>query len=351
MAQKRRQSLESSLANEFVFGSDERPRPESLADEISRLKAELSLLKSQPVQPTLISINKIVPLRLPDGMKQPRKYFDSVALDRLKDSIDKHGVCEPILTRVASDGLFEIISGERRWRCASTLGHSEIPGVVREMEDGEALEIALIAHLLSENISSVEETDSLIGLVSLRTGLNTDEIPSLLTKVRNAQVRKTDYSGIIEEEKLSDIEAILGEFGISLASFVANRLPLLALPDFILKEIRNGKVNPSKALLIGRTKPDIQKLLIEEVSDNQLTKAQLRQRIAEIKKKGTAPSSELTNSDGHKSDNADFEDVQALYSRVSRKIKKMSIPLNRKMQIRIDRIETALKELLSELEA
>ena len=351
MAQKRRQSLESSLANEFVFGSDERPKQKSLTDEIGRLKAELSLLKSQPVQPTLIAVSKIVPLRLPDGMKQPRKYFDSVALERLKDSIAKHGVCEPILTRASEDGFFEIISGERRWRCASALGHSEIPGVVRKMGDGEALEIALIAHLLSENISSIEETDSLIGLISLRTGFDTDKIPSLLTKVRNAQARRSDYSGIIEEENLSDIEAILGEFGISLASFVANRLPLLALPDFILKEIRDGNVDPSKALLIGRTKPNVQKLLIDEVSDNQLTKDQLRQRIAEIKKKGIAPNSAVISNSSHKSDIAEFADIQVLYSKVSREIKKRDVPLNRKMQIRIDRIETALKELLSELEA
>ena len=109
MSRSGRQTLDSALANEFVFGTPDRPEHVNLSDEISRLKAELGRLQSQSQSSMLIPINKLVPLRLPDGMKQPRKYFDPVAIERLKSSIDKHGVCEPILVRPAKDGLLEIV--------------------------------------------------------------------------------------------------------------------------------------------------------------------------------------------------------------------------------------------------
>lgn len=351
MSRRPRQSLESSLANEFVFGSETRPE-ENLSDEISRLKGELNVLKSQSSQAsTLLPIDKIVPLRLPDGMKQPRKYFEPAAMARLKDSIAKHGVCEPILTRPSSDGMFEIVSGERRWRSASELGHVEIPGVAKPMSDDEALEIALIAHLLSENISAIEETDSLIGLISLRTKLDSAEVPSLLTKVRNAQSRKTDYSGIISADILSDVELILSEFGISLASFVSNRLPLLGLPEFILEKVRDGKVDPSKAVLVSRIQYDMQPQLINELAEQPLTKSQLRQRIAEIKSIGKDAFPEQTPSLAESSTQPTFDSIQELYTKVSRKIRKKDVPINRKMQVRINRMQIALQEMLAELDS
>jgi len=343
--------LESSLANEFVFGSEVRPA-ESLSDELSRLKGELNLLKSQSSQSsTLLPIDKIVPLRLPDGMKQPRKYFEPLAMARLKDSIAKHGVCEPILTRLSSDGLFEIVSGERRWRSASELGHVEIPGVAKHMSNDEALEIALIAHLLSENISAIEETDSLIGLISLRTHLDSAQVPSLLTKVRNAQSRKTDYSEIISDDILNDVESILNEFGISLASFVSNRLPLLNLPEFILEKVRDGKVDPSKAVLVSRIQPDMQTQLISELAERPLTKSQLRQRIAEIKSGGKAVFPEPNLSVSEISTQPTFDSIQELYTKVSRKIRKKDVSINRKIQVRIERMQVALQEILTELDS
>ncbi|MEO1350130.1 MAG: ParB/RepB/Spo0J family partition protein [Cyanobacteria bacterium J06635_15] len=351
MSRNGRQTLDSALANEFVFGSDERSQSVDLPDEISELKAELNRLKSKPKESsTLLPIDKIVPLRLPAGMKQPRKYFDPVAMGRLQASISKHGVCEPILTRPAEDGFWEIVSGERRWRSASALGLTEIPGVTKSMSDEEALEIALVAHLLSENITSIEETDSLLGLISLRTGLVAAEIPGLLTKVRNAQVRKSDYSGIITSDLLGNVESILSEFGISLASFVSNRLPLLDLPDFIMESVRQGKVDPSKAVLVARTKPEFQEQLMDELLETTLTKEQLRKRIADLKFQGAAsPSVQIEESEDIL-EQPTFSSVQKLYSKLNRKLKGKEVPMNRKVQVRINRIDVALRELLAELD-
>ncbi|NEP20026.1 MAG: hypothetical protein F6J97_24580, partial [Leptolyngbya sp. SIO4C1] len=91
MSRNNRQTLDSALAEEFVFGTAERSESINLSDEISQLKAELGRLRSQPPgSSTLLPIDKIVPLRLPAGMKQPRKYFDPAAMERLKISIDRH---------------------------------------------------------------------------------------------------------------------------------------------------------------------------------------------------------------------------------------------------------------------
>lgn len=348
MSRRSRQTLDSTLANEFVFGMSDRPVNHS--DEISQLKDELNRLQTQP-QDSLASlpVNKVIPLRLPEGMKQPRKYFDPAAMERLKASIDKHGVCEPILTRPSGDGFFEIVSGERRWRSAKALGHSEIPGVTKEMNDEESLEIALIAHLLSENISAIEETDSLIGLISLRTSLEATEIPSRLKRVRNAQVRQSDYSGIITINELQDVEVILGEFGISLAGFVSNRLPLLDLPGFIMESVREGALDPSKAILVARTKPDFQPQLVDEVVNSNLTKEQLRKRIAELKTPGNGDVVSNADHDANDSGEPTFSNVQKLYSQVSKKLSKKDVSMTRKMQVRINRIELALRELLDEI--
>lgn len=347
MTRKGRQTLDSTLANEFVFGSAERPSQAEPSHEIAQLKAELNRIQAQPKDTSaLLPVDKILPLRLPDGMKQPRKYFDPNAMERLKSSIDKHGVCEPILTRPASDGCLEIVSGERRWRSACALNHTEIPGVVKEMSDEEALEIALIAHLLSENITAVEETDSLIGLISLRTELTADGVPSLLTKVRNAQARKNDYSGIISVDTLKDVEAILGEFGISLASFVSNRLPLLDLPEFIMDNVREGKLDPSKALLVARTQSDLQQQLVDEVLQDSLTKEQLRKRIAELKTQGKTSDTDKNGAN----EQPTFDTVQKLYSKVSKKLSGKDRQVTRKMQVRINRIDEALRDLLAELD-
>ena len=87
----------------------------------------------------LVNLNEIEPKR-----DQPRKHFDEEALKELADSIAMHGVIQPLLVRPLSDGGYQLIAGERRWRASRMAGLSQVPVVVREMTDEEAMELALI---------------------------------------------------------------------------------------------------------------------------------------------------------------------------------------------------------------
>ena len=79
--------------------------------------------------------------------EQPRKDFDDAALAELADSIREHGVLQPLLVRPMVNGRYQIVAGERRWRASRMVGLAEVPVVIREMTDTEAMELALIENL------------------------------------------------------------------------------------------------------------------------------------------------------------------------------------------------------------
>lgn len=98
-----------------------------------------------------IAVAEIVPNKF-----QPRRTFDEAALNELAQSIKQHGVIQPILVRRIEDG-YELVAGERRWRASRLAGLTTIPAVVREYDDGEMTEIALIENIQRENLNPLEE--------------------------------------------------------------------------------------------------------------------------------------------------------------------------------------------------
>lgn len=103
-----------------------------------------------------ISINKLLP-----GRYQPRSRFDEDALRELATSIAKNGIMQPIVVRVSTEvhGRYEIIAGERRWRAAKQAGLSNVPVIIREMEDKQALELALVENIQRQDLSPLEEAN------------------------------------------------------------------------------------------------------------------------------------------------------------------------------------------------
>jgi ParB family transcriptional regulator, chromosome partitioning protein len=95
--------------------------------------------------------------QLKPGKYQPRSHMDEGALNELAASIKSQGVIQPILTRELSDGSFEIIAGERRWRAAQLAGLDYVPVLVRKVEDNAALAMALIENIQRENLNPLEE--------------------------------------------------------------------------------------------------------------------------------------------------------------------------------------------------
>ena len=103
-----------------------------------------------------LRLNEIEP-----NKKQPRKTFDEKSLQELANSIERNGVLQPLLVRPMADGSYQLVAGERRWRAARIAGLSEVPVVVKEMSDEQAMEISLIENLQREDLNPIEEAEGL----------------------------------------------------------------------------------------------------------------------------------------------------------------------------------------------
>ncbi len=114
---------------------------------------------------------------------QPRKFFEAAALDELAASIGVHGVLQPILVRPhpVDTGRWQIVAGERRWLAAQQAGLTDIPAVVRELDDRTALELGLIENVLREDITPMEEARALRSLLET-TGWSYSQLGERLGK-------------------------------------------------------------------------------------------------------------------------------------------------------------------------
>ena len=154
---------------------------------------------------------------------QPRKNFEPQALNDLADSIAAHGVLQPIVVRPARGG-YVIVAGERRWRAARLAGLKEIPALVKELTDAEAMELALVENLQREDLDPVEEAMGYRTLMETY-GLTQEETAKSVNKSRPA---------------------------------VANALRLLHLPDTIAQMVAGGELSAghARALLAFATEEE-----------------------------------------------------------------------------------------------
>ena len=154
---------------------------------------------------------------------QPRQRFDEEALAELTASIREKGLLQPILVRPVGDtGSYEIVAGERRWRAAQTAGLHEVPVVVRDLSDGQALELAIVENVQRRDLSPVEEARG--------------------------------YRRLMDEFSHTQ-EAVAEMVGRS-RSHIANLLRLLGLPQPVLALIDGGGLSMGHArALIGADDP------------------------------------------------------------------------------------------------
>lgn len=266
-------------------------------DEIERLKQELDTLARGNSGPGAIElpVDQIFPLKIETQsnskiIHQPRSYFDEDRLEALKQSIEENGLHEPIFVRQLPNGVFGIIDGERRWRCHIALGKSTIPGFVLEgISDEKALERSLTSHCLREQVSPLEQTISIMNLLSLRLGMNEISVRKVLYALNNAAIGNSKAIDF-ETSEAQIVQGILNSLGLQLGSLVA-RLPLLDLPSYLRDAVEDGKVNPTNALLIARSPENLHHQLLDQGAT--LSKRELRQFITELKHLQEAPS--LTN--------------------------------------------------------
>jgi ParB family chromosome partitioning protein len=155
--------------------------------------------------------------------RNPRKLFSEAELEGLSASIRERGIIQPIVVRSRGQEIYEIIAGERRWRAAQRAGLHEVPIVVIDASDGEALELAIIENVQRSDLNPLEEA----------TGY---------------QVLAAEF-----DHSQEDIAKIVGKS----RSHVANTLRLLKLPDTVKAYINAGKLSAGHArALINQPDPE-----------------------------------------------------------------------------------------------
>src|SRR3954466_15537544 len=107
--------------------------------------------------------------------RQPRQRFDEATLAGLAESVRQRGVLQPVLVRPVAGGTYELVAGERRWRAAQLAGLETVPALVRESDDAQALEAALIENMAREDLNPVEEARACAALVE-DLGLTREEV-------------------------------------------------------------------------------------------------------------------------------------------------------------------------------
>ena len=124
-----------------------------------------------------IDINQIKP-----NANQPRKQFDEEKIGELADSIQQHGVIQPIVLREAGSG-YEIVAGERRWRAARKAGLKDIPAIVRELTEEQNMLLAIIENMQREDLNAIEEAQAVESMINT-FGLTQEEVSKSVGKSR-----------------------------------------------------------------------------------------------------------------------------------------------------------------------
>ena len=189
-------------------------------------------------QTVSLRLNEIVPNR-----QQPRKQFDDAALAELAASIAQHGVLQPLLVRPMTDGSYQLVAGERRWRASRLAGLAEVPVVIREMSDKEAAQLALIENLQRQDLNPMEEA---LGYQTLMDtyGMTQDETAEVVNKSRPA---------------------------------VANALRLLRLPDTVTALVAEGRLSAGHARAVLAFPEDQRESAAQQAVREQLSVRQMEQ--------------------------------------------------------------------------
>ena len=180
---------------------------------------------------------------------QPRKSFDAEALEELAESIRTFGLIQPLTVRAKSNGKYQIISGERRYRAARLAGLEMVPAYIRDASDQGMLEMAIVENIQRENLDPIEVAMS--------------------------------YQRLIDECNLTQ-EKMAERVGKKRAS-VTNYLRLLKLPAKVQHDLKVGLVSVGHAkVLLGLEDPAIQEALCDSIVKNGLSVRQLEDKIKRL---------------------------------------------------------------------
>jgi len=216
------------------------------------LKTTTGSLKSNVVE-TATGISRVAIADIQPNPKQPRRDFDDKALQELADSIKLHDIIQPVTVTKTAAGKFILISGERRWRASKLAGLKDIPAFVRQANDTQLLELALLENLQREDLNAME--------ISL------------------------SYQRMMEELDFTQ-EQVAERMGKD-RSTIANFIRLLKLPPDIQLAVRNGDISMGHArALINVDTIDKQLYIYKEIKDKGLSVRQTEALVRNLYKQG-----------------------------------------------------------------
>ena len=187
---------------------------------------------------------------------QPRKTFDDETLAELASSIAEHGLIQPIAVRPKVSGGYLIVAGERRWRASRMAGLTEVPVIVKDVTDEQAMELALVENLQREDLDPVEEAAGIRELMT-RCDLTQEQAARKLGKSRSA---------------------------------LANSLRLLSLPETVLELLKSGFITIGHAkVVLGLPTPELQEEAAQMIADNQLNVRQAEALCKKLAKPAKEP--------------------------------------------------------------
>lgn len=247
----------------------------------SQLKGVQALLGELPNNQ---STNHAAVVDIIPSSTQPRYYFDPEKQQQLVQSVKQFGILEPLLVRPIAGNKYEIVAGERRYRAAVEAEITQVPIVVKELNDDEALHLALIENLQRLDLNPIEETEGILTLLSINLTQKVEDIIRLLYRMQNEVKGKVTQNVLGNPETQQIVEIFQSVGTISWESFVTSRLPLLKLPSDILDVLREGKIEYTKATAIAKVKDETQRAeLLKESIQNSLSLTQIKERIATLK--------------------------------------------------------------------
>lgn len=187
---------------------------------------------------------------------QPRKTFDDETLAELSASIAEHGLLQPIAVRPKPSGGYLIVAGERRWRASRMAGLTEVPVIVKDVTDEQAMELALVENLQREDLDPVEEAAGIRELMT-RCNLTQEQAARKLGKSRSA---------------------------------LANSLRLLSLPETVLELLKSGFITIGHAkVVLSLPTPELQEEAAQMIADNQLNVRQAEALCKKLAKPAKEP--------------------------------------------------------------
>ena len=188
--------------------------------------------------------------KIKTGIYQPRKNFDEAKLQELAESIKQKGIIQPLVVVKAEDENYNLIAGERRLRAAVLAGLNVVPIIVKEYNEEERFEIALIENLQREDLNAIEEAET-YSLLMEKYNLTQDDLSQKIQKSR---------------------------------PYIANTVRLLNLSETIKNYVRESKISSAKArTLLSIEDENIREKIADEVAKNDISVKEIESIISKLK--------------------------------------------------------------------